>query len=317
MKTPTFWNKKNLFVYCLLPFSWIYHCVTTLRFKLKKPYKSHLPVICIGNLTAGGTGKTPVSIAIADILKQKGKNPFFISRGYGGKVKNIIVYNYNNCAKDVGDEPLLLSKIAPVSINSDRAEAAKLALKGGANSLIMDDGFQNPGLYKDISFLVFNGKLGIGNGAVIPAGPLRETFTSGIKRASALIIIGNDETDIAKKTDLPVFFADITEEQPNIKNKNIFAFAGIGYPEKFYNSLKKVGLNVVNTQDFPDHHFYTEKELNKIIETAQKQNLEIFTTSKDFVKIPTNMQKHFNVLNIKINWRNQKSVEDFICKKLK
>ena len=90
MKTPTFWNKKNLFVYCLLPFSWIYHCVTTLRFKLKKPYKSHLPVICIGNLTAGGTGKTPVSLAIADILKQKGKNPFFISRGYGGKVKNIL-----------------------------------------------------------------------------------------------------------------------------------------------------------------------------------------------------------------------------------
>lgn len=317
MKTPTFWNKKNLFVYCLLPFSWIYHCVTTLRFKLKKPYKSHLPVICIGNLTAGGTGKTPVSIAIADILKQKGKNPFFISRGYGGKVKNIIIHSYNNCAKEVGDEPLLLSKIAPVAVNPDRAEAAKLAVKSGADILIMDDGFQNPGLYKDISFLVFNGKLGIGNGAVIPAGPLRETFTSGIKRASALIIIGNDETDIAKKTDLPVFFADITAEQPNIKNKNIFAFAGIGYPEKFYNSLKKVGLNVVNTQDFPDHHFYTEKELNKIIETAQKQNLEIFTTSKDFVKIPTNMQKHFNVLNIQINWRDKKSVEDFICKKFK
>ena len=316
MKTPTFWNKKNLVYYFLLPLGWLYHFATALKIRLSKSYKSSVPVICIGNLTAGGTGKTPISIAIADIVKNKRKNPFFISRGYGGKVKNIIIHSYNNCAKEVGDEPLLLSKIAPVAVNPDRAEAAKLAIKSGADILIMDDGFQNPGLYKDISFLVFNGKFGIGNGGIIPAGPLRETFASGIKRASALIIIGNDETNIAKKTDLPVFFADITEEQPNIKNKNVFAFAGIGYPEKFYNSLKNVGLNIIEKQDFPDHHFYAENELNKIIETAKKQNLEIFTTSKDYVKIPADMQKYFNVLNIKIKWHDEKSLTDFIWQKL-
>ena len=234
MRTPTFWNKKNVLFYTLLPLGWLYHFATALRIKLKTPYKSALPVICVGNLTAGGTGKTPVSIAIAGLLKQHNKNPFFISRGYGGKLNGVIVNKQHHTPNDVGDEPLLLSEVAPVCIDANRGNAAKQALENGADILVMDDGFQNPSLYKDISFLVFNGKFGIGNGGVIPAGPLRETFSSGIKRADAIIIIGNDETNLAQKTNLPVFFADIEEEKPITKNKDVYAFAGIGYPEKLY-----------------------------------------------------------------------------------
>ncbi len=316
MKTPTFWNKKCLIAYILSPLGWLYHFATFLRIKFKKSYKSELPVICIGNITAGGTGKTPVSIAVGEILKQHDKNPFFISRGYGGKLSGVMVDNNVHTPVEVGDEPLLLSKTAPVCINHNRAQAAKMALKNGAKCLVMDDGYQNPGLHKNLSFLVFNGKQGIGNGLVIPAGPLRETFDSGIKRANALIIIGNDETGLADKTDLPIFFADIEEEIPVIKNNNVFAFAGIGYPEKLYQSLKNVGLNVIKTKDFPDHHFYSRAELEDILKTAQNENLSVFTTSKDYVKIPADMQKHFNVLNIKISWRNRQEFITFLLNHL-
>ena len=316
MKTPTFWNKKNIVAYLLFPLGWLYNFATYLRIKLKKPYKSELPVICVGNLTAGGTGKTPVSIAIGEILKKHGKNPFFISRGYGGKLSGVIVDAQTHTPDEVGDEPLLLSGTAPVCVNHNRAQGAKLAFENGATCLIMDDGFQNPGLYKNLSFLVFNGKQGVGNGFALPAGPLRETFSEGIKRANAIIIVGNDETGLSSKTNLPVFFADIVEEMPETKNKNVFAFAGIGYPEKLYQSLKKVGLNVVKTKDFPDHHFYLKSELEDIINTAQKENLSIFTTSKDFVKIPADLQKHFNVLNIKISWKNESEFENFLLNNL-
>ncbi|MBE6450477.1 MAG: tetraacyldisaccharide 4'-kinase [Alphaproteobacteria bacterium] len=316
MKTPTFWNKKNIFYYILLPLGWLYCFATILRIKLKKPYKSGLPVICIGNLTAGGTGKTPVSIAIVQMLKKYGKNPFFISRGYGGKLSGVVVNKQIHTPDEVGDEPLLLSEVAPVCINADRAKAAKQALDNGADILVMDDGFQNPSLYKDISFLVFSGKFGIGNGAVIPAGPLRETFAGGIKRADALIVIGDDKTNLSHKTDLPIFFADITEDKPKVTNSKVYAFAGIGYPEKLYQSLKNVGLDVVRTKDFPDHHFYTKEDLMSIIDEAKKENLAIFTTSKDYVKIPSDIKQHINVLNIKIMWRDEKSLEKFIKNKL-
>ncbi|MBQ8870187.1 MAG: tetraacyldisaccharide 4'-kinase [Alphaproteobacteria bacterium] len=316
MKTPTFWNKKNILYYILLPLGWLYFFATTLRIKFKKPYKSCLPVICIGNLTAGGTGKTPVSIAIAQMLKKHGKNPFFISRGYGGKLKGVVANRKIHTPYDVGDEPLLLSEIAPVCIHFDRAKASIQAFDSGADMLIMDDGFQNPSLHKDISFLVFNGKFGIGNGGVIPSGPLRETFTSGIKRADALIVIGDDKTNLAKKTDLPVFFADITEDTPKITNTKVYAFAGIGYPEKLYQSLKNLGLSVVKTKDFPDHHFYSRNEIQSIIDEAKKENLTIFTTSKDYVKIPADLQEHINVLNIKIKWRDESVLETFLKNKL-
>ncbi len=316
MKTPTFWNKKSLLAYMLSPLGWLYNFATLLRIAIKKPYKAEIPVICIGNLTAGGTGKTPVSIAVADILSKKGQTPFFISRGYGGKLSGVLVNNKIHTPTEVGDEPLLLSQSANVCINHNRAEAAKLAIANGAQILIMDDGFQNPTLYKDLSFLVFNGKFGIGNGMALPAGPLRETFNSGIKRADAIIIIGKDETNLSQKTTLPIFYADIKEEKPQTSNPNVYAFAGIGYPEKLYQSLKNVGLNVVKTKDFPDHHFYTKAELEDIIQTAKNENLDIFTTSKDYVKIPADLQPYFNVLNIKISWHDQKALEEFLQNKI-
>lgn len=318
MRTPLHWQNKNLLSYALLPLGFLYAQATALRLKLKKSKSVSIPVICIGNLTAGGTGKTPTAIAIADIIQKLGKKPFFVSRGYGGSLSGVIVDNQKHTPKQVGDEPLLLAQKAGVSINADRHQAAKKAIENGAEVIIMDDGFQNPSLKKDLSFLVFDGGSGIGNAFPLPAGPLRENFTKGLKRADAAIIIGDDKTNLqAKLKNLPVFKAKISSQSSNLGNKPMIAFAGIGRPQKFYDSLLAENVNVVKTIDFPDHHFYTEQELNELLSLAQQQNAGLITTSKDWVKIPPHLQPHFKVLEIFIEWEKTQALTDFMQKKLK
>ena len=316
MKTPSFWKTKNLISVLLCPLGKLYALATCLRLRLVKPKKVDVPVICVGNLTAGGTGKTPVSIALAELLQKNNKTPFFVSRGYGGRLKNIVVNPCIHKANECGDEPLLLSAQASVVVNPNRFEGANTAVNCGADVIIMDDGFQNPTLHKDLSFLVFDGAYGIGNGYAIPAGPLRENFIAGLKRAQAIIIIGEDKFSLAKKINLPCFKGTISTRSFEIANRNVFAFAGIGNPQKFYNSLKNCGLSIVETRDFPDHHFYTTTELEEIIKLAKSKNVEIFTTSKDFVKIPTELQSNFNVLEIFIDCEKPQQLTDFILQNI-
>lgn len=317
MKTPTHWNKKNLLSFVLLPFGFIYALITRIRTKIIRGKKVSVPVVCVGNLTAGGTGKTPIAISLAKILQENGYNPYFISRGYGGKLKGVIVDREKHTAKEVGDEPLLLARQASVSIHSNRVAAAKLAIENGADFLIMDDGFQNPWLKKDISFIVVDGGFGFGNKYPIPAGPLREFFGPGMRRADAVIIVGKDEKKLERKTHKPIFKALVKPISEGLEGQKIVAFAGIGRPEKFYNSLKELGALLIKTIDFPDHHFYLEKELLEIISFAKSENAKIYTTSKDFVKIPYALQANFNVLEIEVEWDSNSFIENFILEKVK
>lgn len=315
MKTPKYWQSNSLLSKLLTPLGKLYGLLTQLRLKIKKSPHVTIPVICIGNITAGGTGKTPVSLSIARLLINSMYHPFFLSRGYGGKLRNVIVSHKKHSAKDVGDEPLLLAKRAPVVVNADRYKGACLAIQQGADILIMDDGFQNPSLHKDLSFLVFDGGYGIGNGKIIPAGPLRETFADGIKRADALIILGKDKHHLAERSQLPVFFAHTEPAQTAISGSKILAFAGIGHPQKFYHTLMSMGFEIAETIDFPDHHFYTPKELDMIIAKARSLNAEIYTTSKDYVKIPSLYHKEINVLEISVVWDEPEKLLAFIREK--
>ncbi len=316
MKTPAHWNKRSLLSAILLPIGMLYSAVTSLRLK-KHPRKVSVPVICIGNLTAGGTGKTPTATAMAGLLRECGKKPAFVSRGYGGKLCGVMVDPKRHRAADVGDEPLLLAREAPVSINSDRFAAALKAIENDADVLIMDDGFQNPGLFKDLSFLIFDGAFGIGNGLPVPAGPLRENFAIGLKRAQAVVIIGEDCHNLSEKIkEIPVFEARIVPELPTLVSDRVVAFAGIGRPEKFYNSLREKGIEPILTMDFPDHHFYTRQELEMLLQQARSQNAELITTAKDFVKIPPEMQPDFKVLEIKIEWEDKNKIRDFVAARL-
>lgn len=317
MKTPNYWKDKNIYSYLLSPIGWIYQWATLLNMSIKKPKNVDKTVICIGNLTAGGTGKTPVSISFAQILKELGKKPFFVSRGYGGKLHNVVVDENKHSPQEVGDEPLLLARQAPVVVNPNRFEGAELAIKNGADIIVMDDGFQNPTLKKDLSFLVFDGEFGFGNGMCIPAGPLRESLKSGLKRAQAIIIIGEDKHNLAKKfNNLPVFKGQITPQISQPEKEPIIAFAGIGRPEKFYTSLRLCGFKIYQTIDFPDHHQYTREELLSLIEKAKQNKCVLYTTSKDFVKIPSDLRQNFKVLEISIQWEDKEKLKQFLSKKI-
>lgn len=317
MRTPKHWTDINPISNLLWPLGKIYAWLTNLRLKHGTCNQTSIPVICIGNLTAGGTGKTPTAISIAKILQKDGMNPYFISRGYGGKLQDVMVNPNHHNAKDVGDEPLLLSKVAPVCINSNRYLAAEKARNNEADIIIMDDGYQNPSLHKDISFIVIDGGFGLGNFRPIPSGPLRENFSTGLKRADAVIIIGEDQHNIqAKLGNLPIFHGDITPLVPSTVPNKVIAFAGIGRPEKFYQSLQKIGFTLEATIDFPDHHFYTESELRALILQGEQSSARLFTTSKDMVKIPKHLQNNFEVLEINIQWHDEAALQEFIKNKL-
>lgn len=315
MKTPTYWKNENILSVILLPLGWIYGLATALRLWIHTPQKVDAKVICVGNLTAGGTGKTPVAVSLAALLQQNGKNPYFVSRGYGGKLKDVLVDPKRHTAADVGDEPLLLARQAQVVINPQRYEGALLAEQEGADYIIMDDGFQNPYLYKDFSFIVVDGNFGFGNGFCIPAGPLREFKGLGLKRANAVIILGEDKHNLSGSFGkLPVFRGKTVAVSPSPLTYDVVAFAGIGRPEKFYQSLRDCGFKIVATEDFPDHHFYSEAELQELLDLGKKYKAPVYTTAKDFVKIPPRLQSKFKVLEITIEWENPAELANFLLR---
>lgn len=285
MKTPSFWNKQTFLSKILMPISKIYGFITMYRINNTTPYKSKAKVICIGNITAGGVGKTPISIAMAQKYLSQNKKVFFLTRGYKGKLKDIVVDLKTHTPEETGDEARLLAQTAPTIISPNRKKGAMLAESLGAEVIIMDDGFQNPSLYKDESYLVFDGKIGIGNAQIIPSGPLRETLATGLKRATAVIIMGEDKTNLKQHISLPCYTGKIIPQKLSLPTNKVYAFAGIGHPQKFYNTLNSLGYEVIKTKDFEDHHPYTLDEISSLKQEAKAQNLALITTEKDYVKL--------------------------------
>jgi len=303
MKTPKFWNKKGIISKLLLPISFIYGAITQWRLKFFKPYHSSAKVICIGNITAGGVGKTPVAMAMAEKYLKLNKKVFFLTRGYKGKLDNVLVDLKKHSAAETGDEARLLAMVAPTIIAHQRDKGAKMAEKMGAEVIIMDDGFQNPLVYKDESWLVFDGTVGVGNGYIIPSGPLRETLANAEKRAHYILIMGEDKTGLAKKCRLPVYYGKVEAEPFNLKNKKVLAFAGIGHPYKFYQTLQSLGYEVVKTHDFADHYAYQKGDVEALYQEAKKEKLSLVTTEKDYVKLSDEDKKKISVLKIRAVWK--------------
>lgn len=302
-KTPSFWTKRHFFSYFLAPIGYVYQKSTALRQLIKKSYKIPIPVICVGNINVGGVGKTPLAIWIAKYLIEMGFKPHFITRGYGRKIQGDFQVQPHHNTKEVGDESLLLSKVAPVWVAASRAKAALLAFEQGATHLILDDGFQDPSLFKDLSLCVVDAQRGFGNGFGLPAGPLRENVQSGLKRADALCVMGSMTQDIQKKLldPLVIFEMNLIIDAPEIlKDKKIIAFAGIGYPEKFFQSLKDIGLNIVHTFSYPDHYEYTPKDLQIIYQYAKNLGATLVTTEKDFARFKNNFFEKKDVMLIPI-----------------
>jgi len=292
--TPSWWYaKQSILPVLLTPAALVWNAVTRARWAFAKPYRSRVPVICIGNLTAGGTGKTPAAIAVAHILLNAGERPIFLTRGYGGTVKGPhLVYPSLDKAHAVGDEPLLLARVAPTIVSADRAEGAKIAEHQGASVIIMDDGFQNPGLVKTVSLIVIDGALGLGNEHVIPAGPLRANLDFQFARADGLILVGRGDAvervhALARGASLPILSAALVPDRDNawLKNRPLVAFAGIGNPDKFFRTVEALGGKIIARKSYRDHHSYTRQDALELLDLAARNDACLVTTQKDLVRI--------------------------------
>jgi tetraacyldisaccharide 4'-kinase len=290
MREPAFWwRDAGLPAGLLSPVAALYGAVAGRRLAARGRHAA-VPVICIGNPTVGGAGKTPLALAVVRLLQAAGEQPALLSRGYGGHLAGPVrVDAALHDAAAVGDEPLLLARSAPTIVARDRVQGAEAAIATGASVIVMDDGFQNPSLQKDFSVLAIDGGRGIGNGRVIPAGPLRAPLDRQLQHAQAVVIVGANTgaTAVAAESSsrrIPVLQARLIPDAGFIAalgGGRALAFAGIGDPEKFYATLRDAGVALAATQGFPDHHRYTPAEAQSLCDHADREGLVLVTTEKD------------------------------------
>jgi tetraacyldisaccharide 4'-kinase len=286
----------------LLPFSWLYGWVCERRYARHAGYRSRLPVICVGNFTAGGTGKTPLSMFIARLLIARGERPAFLTRGYGGRSRGPQwVKRGPDAATLYGDEPLLLAAVAPTLVARDR-RAGIIAMERARQSpsvVIMDDGLQNPAVAKDLSIALIDGKRGIGNGEVIPAGPLRAPLDFQLQLVDA-IIVRDPPADSGNKRSVldvlrrgfpgPVLTANVAAvgDTSWIAGKPLLAFAGIANPRRFYRLLESLGGRLADVVSFPDHHQFSAADAERLIAAARQSGAQLVTTEKDHARLSGN-----------------------------
>jgi tetraacyldisaccharide 4'-kinase len=291
---PFWWQERDWRSMLLWPAASLYGIAATqaMRFGRRRPVP--VPVLCVGNLTVGGAGKTPVAIALARAALATGLNPGFLSRGYGGGVRGVhLVDADHDSARHVGDEPLLLARAAPVAVSPDRPAAAKFLVERGHDFLIMDDGFQSATIAMDYALIVVDARRGIGNGAVIPAGPLRAPVVEQIRHADAVLKLGEGQAADAvvrhaARAGRPLYRARTVPLEPErFAGRRFLAFAGIGEPAKFFDTVRQAGGEIVVARGFADHHPYLAEELDEMMRIADRDGLDIVTTAKDAVRIGT------------------------------
>jgi tetraacyldisaccharide 4'-kinase len=289
---PFWWKKGGLQAWLLAPVSWIYGAVAGRAMRKARRLEMPVPVICVGNFTVGGAGKTPTVITLARAAKAKGLKAGVLSRGYGGSMdRTVVVDPGHHRARDVGDEPLLIAREALTVVSRKRVEGARLLVSQGCDLIIMDDGFQSAKLHFDYALMVVDTMRGIGNGYIVPAGPVRAPTGLQLKFATALLKVGSGNAAdpfirMAARSGKPVFEASIRPvAPPDIGGCPVLAFAGIADPEKFFRTVESLGAVIAVRQPFGDHQHLTEDEIGDMLATASRENLEIVTTAKDAVRL--------------------------------
>ena len=315
MKTPQFWYESSSWkATFLLPFGYLYNMLTNLREKFGSYQKYDCLTICVGNLNVGGTGKTPATIALANHFLEKGLKVHIVSRGYKGKFQGTFLVNPRRHKSDeVGDEPLLMSEFTSVWISKKRKNGIAAAEKAGAQVVILDDGFQDPSFHKDFSIVVVDGKRGFGNKQCMPAGPLRENISQGFKRADALIIIGQrlykfdafpNHLKIIRSTLKPI------DTGMNWKEGKYLAFAGIAHPDKFFETLRSIGANVIDCVALSDHQKLNGQILKRLERKAETARAQLVTTEKDAARLPNTFRKKVLSLPVRVEFDDKDELED-------
>lgn len=289
---PFWWTRKSPLPWLLAPVSFVWGRGSAFRMRARPSASVPVPVLCIGNFIAGGAGKTPTAIEMARAAKARGLNPGFLSRGHGGKIAGPAVVDLSkHHSHDVGDEPLLLAEEAVTVVCADRPKGARLLVEQGCDFVIMDDGFQNPSLAKDFSLLVVDAKRGLGNGFVMPSGPMRAPLGAQLALAHAVLVIGDAPGGdrLIRQTarrGKPVHIARVAPVEPDKwKGRWFLAFAGIADPTKFFDSLRLAGAEIFDPRGFGDHHHYTEEEAREILDKARLNKVAIVTTTKDMARL--------------------------------
>jgi tetraacyldisaccharide 4'-kinase len=299
MRTPTFWltETPGLIAQLLRPIGVLYGAITAWRM-VSAGASASVPILCVGNFTVGGAGKTPSAIALAKLLMGRGETVYFLSRGHGGRrppgADPLLVDALHHDAAVVGDEPLLLARVAPTIVSRDRAAGALAAARLGASLIIMDDGMQNPTIAKQCVLVAVDGRTGVGNGLCFPAGPLRAPLRQQMEFAHALIMIGDmaagrSVATLAQHHSRPVLRARLVAEPAalaKIRGRRLFAFAGIGHPDKFFQMLEQSGGQLIATRAFPDHHPFTPLNCQELRDRAAADEALLVTTEKDLVRLP-------------------------------
>jgi tetraacyldisaccharide 4'-kinase len=305
----------------LTPLGSIYGAVTTSRAVRKPLWQALVPVICVGNAVMGGAGKTQVCLDLARRLSGDKRAVHVLSRGYGGRLAGPVRVDVaSHHASDVGDEALVLARHAPTWVGADRTATARAATDAGAGLVIMDDGFQNPALAKDLSLLVIDGGYGFGNGRVCPAGPLRERAESAFARTDAVCIIGTPGPAMpAIPENLPVFQARIRPDprMASLKGKKVIAFAGIGRPEKFFDTLFEAGADIQKTFGYPDHYQFLEHELDVLLQSAEDIGADVVTTEKDHARLSDDYRSRILPFPVVLEWDDAAALERFILGRIR
>lgn len=319
MRAPEFWQRPAGWQAALLaPLAALWRIGAARRLARPPQYRAPVPVICIGNLVAGGTGKTPLTIAVAEMLRGRGIAAHTLSRGYGGRAEGPLAVDLaRHSADDVGDEPLLLAAFGPAWIARDRAAGAAQMVAAGAEAIVMDDGFQNPDLAKSLSIIAIDAHSGFGNGRLIPAGPLREPIATGLARADLLVLIGDTAARAKFRTNLahsylthrhddppapPIVEAEIRPLMTGMDWHGLraLAFAGIGRPEKFFASLRALGADLASTHAFADHAPYPAALCQRLEREAARLGAQLVTTEKDAVRLPPAMRRKVLTLPVRL-----------------
>jgi tetraacyldisaccharide 4'-kinase len=294
MREPGFWHRPASWIsLSLMPLGALYGLVSGWRLQ-REGFDAGVPVLCVGNYHVGGAGKTPTVLALVKLLRDLGETPVVLSRGYGGRLSGPIqVDPARHTAADVGDEPLMMARTVPVIVARDRIDGAALARSQGATVILMDDGFQNPAIAKDASLIVVDGDRGLGNGRVLPAGPLRAPLRPQLDRTDALIVVGDGTAAkpvaaaVAARGGL-VLSAYLRADQAavtSLTGKRVLAFAGIGDPARFFRTLRAAGIEVVRERAFADHHPFSQSEIEALIADAKRDGLTLVTTEKDVARL--------------------------------
>ena len=294
MREPGFWYRPPSWSSRLLwPVGAVYGAVAGLRMQ-REGFDAGIPVLCIGNYHVGGAGKTPLVLALAGMLRELGEVPVVLSRGYGGRLRGPVkVDPIKHTAEDIGDEPLMLARRIPVVVARDRVSGVALARSLAASVILMDDGFQNPAIAKDASLIVIDGDRGLGNGCVIPAGPLRAPLPEQLARTDSLIVIGDGAAAATVAADIaargrPVLSAHLRPDDASVaelRGKRVLAFAGIGDPTRFFRTLRASGIDVASVRAFADHHPYSQNEIEALLTEADRDALTLVTTEKDLARL--------------------------------